>query len=121
MKRKTNYYHIVASQIDLRAWDTQLQRYRYHIHDLMTYCYDRTHRFCLELFSGLYDLNGCKVYQGDIVELNTEPHLRGAVYYDDDCGSFIIDTKQAVLLFKDYACGNHRVNVRVIGHVHEKS
>lgn len=65
-------------------------------------------------YTGLTDIDGVKIYEGDIVDILTENEEVGAVTYDD--GGFVITADGFTVSFLDNINGT---DVRVIGNIYD--
>lgn len=65
-------------------------------------------------YTGLTDIDGVKIYEGDIVDILTENEEVGAVTYDD--GGFVITADGFTVSFLDNINGT---DIRVIGNIYD--
>lgn len=65
-------------------------------------------------YTGLTDIDGVKIYEGDIVDILTESEEVGVVTYDD--GGFVITADGFTVSFLDNINGT---DVRVIGNIYD--
>lgn len=90
--------------IEFRAWDKLLNRYtNYHSHinfDNPTYI--------IEEYTGINDIDGVKIFEGDIVDLkNSDINKRGVVGFMR--GAFIVNTGKQIWLLGDNFFGLRKV------------
>ncbi|EHD3914464.1 YopX family protein [Campylobacter jejuni] len=71
----------------------------------------------IELFTGLYDKNGKKIYEGDILELfATGEIITGRVVYDKEKARFeLVTSDEDIVDFTFY------IDIEIIGNIHENA
>lgn len=65
-------------------------------------------------FTGLYDKNGKKIFEGDIVR-DTETSDVGAICFETNTATFVIEFDSIIVNFYDY----NNSDVEVIGNIHD--
>lgn len=112
-------------KIKFRAWDKKTERWaNYSISDDLLRFYDKhtgcwktdknQERFHLMQYTGIKDINGVEIYEGDIVELTLKDEIfRAEVERKKACFQVVINGKYSSLLV--WVTG-----LKVIGNVHER-
>lgn len=85
----------MMNQLKFRAWDKKCKAFLYatsydpHLYSIpngvnsvydLSRIFSETNRFCVDRFTGIRDINGVEVYEGDIIEVT-----------DSDCLEFSFD------------------------------
>ncbi|KRO28101.1 hypothetical protein DY78_GL002684 [Lactiplantibacillus fabifermentans DSM 21115] len=129
----------MATMIKFRAWDKENEIYLYNVQDAYDTLsgfvkyddgeyaeYDEScfgdflnnERYAVKQFTGLKDVNGQDVYEGDIVKSNY-------TYAQPKISQIIIEDGNSYILGEDVATGNemlvsdHIGEIEIIGNVHE--
>lgn len=95
----------------------------YHGGDYDEYCKVKDFISCnyeIELFTGLYDKNGKKIYEGDIIDINADPFI----FKDIVCMDMIrgIELKESNYhlcnVIENFTYGDYIDEIEVIGNIH---
>lgn len=99
----------------MRAWDKGNNQYEYQIQYDLSHYFTDDYRYIIEQCTGVRDMCGRLIYEGDVVEDINNSLLY--VSYCDETGSLMLfDIEAKVPVFHIYDPSN---NLKVIGNVHE--
>jgi len=119
-------------EIKFRVWDKLLKEFNVlSLHDITeddywydgksemwSVFYDGTHeqeKFIIEQYTGLKDIHGVEIYEGDEIEFNG---TKGKVEWDNNTASFRFKSYTSIysLAFSKY----NIINIEVIGNIHQE-
>ena len=114
-------------EFEFRAWNKYFEQYHEETHRLMIrldgkiynseYGDTQCDRFIIEQYTGLKDVNGVKIFEGDIVRDSVGI---GVVEYSEIKAAFKVNYKDGFCKwFIDYILKGERESIEVIGNIHQ--
>lgn len=77
----------------------------------------------VELWTGLYDKNGKKIYEGDIIDINADPFMfKDIVYMDTIMGIELKESNYYLYnVIENFSHGDYIDEIEIIGNIHENA